>query len=173
MRPKSIKGQYSTKYHQSVLCLSKWDSKKATIPILQGLWDSESHYSSYRRKKLTRWKITEKAWKLPIKDNGWETVAPSNDLCEPLTINLVSGAPLFLVIFSWTSLGRCGKCQVVDWQRMKGCGWGNGVEGANGAVERRGRKKQCRWGLQTLYLPNMSSHFQQVQSQFMKQSTSI
>lgn len=52
-----------------------------------------------------------------------------------------------------------------------GRGWGVVDEGCGGRV-RQGRKNNVFWGFRTPYLSYISNHFEKVQSQFMKQSTS-
>lgn len=69
--------------------------------------------------------------------------------------------------------GSLGKCQAVDWQRMKDRSGGGGVGRRAGGSLRQGRKNDVSEVFQTPYLSSISTHFQQVQSQFMKQSTSV
>lgn len=144
-----------------------------------------------------RWTDQKKGAKKKSKQmKEWESEAPTDDLYELCkcgkaqgkkkktqhNVNLVWEAPLSLSfnvslpLFLWHAglcPGSLGKCQAVDWQRMKDCGRRTGgKKGGLGGFE-EGAEEWRFWGFQTPYLSNISTHFEQVQSQFMKQSTSI
>ncbi len=130
-------------------------------------WPKKTKQRKVRRPLMTF--LNRAMWKSSGRGKKTPTYCKSS-LRGP-SLSLFQCLPLFL-LHAGPCPGSLGKCQAMDWQRMKGCGRRRGGRRVWGKVE-AGAEERRFWGFQTPYLSNISTHFEQVQSQFMKQSTSI